>query len=125
MIPQDSLLPKSDSAWQRQVAQPLQYFLGQTRNRKRPRSIGGGKVELKFGKAVSDINRGDTNGQMDEFNLDTQTSLGEAAITDIHYQWLSQEKVSAGKEIAIMKVDGTWYLLWAECEDPDPVQVGP
>ncbi len=75
-------------------------------------------LELKFGKAVADINRGDTNGQMDEFDLDTQTSLGEPAITDIHFQWLSQQKVSADKEIAIIKVSGTWYLMWAACEEP-------
>jgi len=83
--------------------------------------------DIKFGKANGDIIPDTITGSVivwdDTANPPAVVSPTEQ-IDDVHYVWLSDEQVSDGKEVAIVKLGEFWHLLFAECEDPEEKQTG-
>lgn len=97
------------------------------RDIKQPRMMVPRVSDIKFGKANGDIIPDTITGSVivwdDTGNPPTVVSPTEQ-IDDVHYVWLSDEQVSDGKEVAIVKLGEFWHLLFAECEDPEEKQTG-
>jgi hypothetical protein len=87
-----------------------------------PRTLGGGG-QIKFGKANGDIVPDTSVGSViiwDSSVSPPVVSNPVEQIDDVVFDYISDQKISDGKEVAITKVAGLnqWRILWAECETP-------
>lgn len=111
--------------WKKQVQQPLQSLLARPQKFVAPSivSVPKGAFRIAIGINATLIQRGDTGTcNVYEGSPPTDASLTQEFVFD----WLSQEEISAGKEIGIIKWpnESFWRVMWAECEDPEPPTAG-
>lgn len=83
--------------------------------------IGGSGAKIRFGKANGDIVPDTQTGSVIIWDSSVSPPVATTEqIDDVIFDWLSDQKISDGKEVAIAKVVGSnqWRILWAECETP-------
>jgi len=84
-----------------------------------------GGADIRFGVAETDITPDTDAGQVVVWDASTSPPTGTAVtLNNVAFDWLSNQKISAGKEVAFVEVQGIQRILWAECEDPPPAEVG-
>ena len=88
----------------------------------------GDQPEIRFGKANADIVPDTITGEVTVWDNATNPPAATAeVITDVWYVWLSDQQISAGKEVILYRSEstaGNWHVFWAECEDEQPPDVG-
>jgi hypothetical protein len=84
--------------------------------------------EIKFGKANGDITPDTASASIIVWDANATPPVATTEqIDNVVFAWLSDETISDGKEVVVWRSDATgqlWTILWAECEDAPPVQVG-
>lgn len=77
----------------------------------------GGSVELVFGKADADIIPDTTTGTATiwDHTVSPPTATTEQ-VTDLTLDWLTDQQISAGREIVWASIGGFNRILWAQCE---------
>ena len=82
----------------------------------------GDQPEIRFGKANADIVPDTITGEVTVWDNATNPPAATAeVITDVWYVWLSDQQISAGKEVILYRSEstaGNWHVFWAEYETP-------
>lgn len=111
--------------WKQQVRQPLQALIAQSRNWKRPRNVGGGGYKLLLCVMDEDIAFGETKPASEwDATATPPTDKSEDPIQVTHDWWRDNpQTITAGKRVGVIQQGDTFRIHFAECEDPEPVQV--